>query len=58
MIEKIKSWFTEDRAAITQDYTAQVIAASLAAARGSAGVRATGTLSVRVEPHRKFGGQC
>ena len=38
MIERIKSWFTEDRAA-NQDYTAQMIAASLAAARGLDGVR-------------------
>ena len=38
MIERIKSWFTEDRAADT-DYTAQMIAASFAAARGLDGVR-------------------
>ena len=38
MIERIKSWFTEDRAA-NQDYTGQLIAASLAAARGLDGVR-------------------
>ena len=38
MIERIKSWFTEDRAA-NQDYTAQMIAASLGAARGLDGVR-------------------
>ena len=41
MIERIKSWFTEDRAADT-DYTAQMIAASFAAARGLDGVRGSG----------------
>ena len=37
MIERIKSWFTEDRAAT--DYTGQMIAASFAAARGLDGVK-------------------
>ena len=36
--QRIKSWFTESRAA-SQDYTAQLIAATLAAARGLEGVR-------------------
>ena len=38
MIERIKGWFQESRAADT-DYTAQMIAASFAAARGLDGVR-------------------
>ena len=38
MIERIKGWFQESRAADT-DYTAQVINASLAAARGLDGVK-------------------
>ena len=44
MIEKIKSWFTEDRAA-TQDYTSLLLAQSLAEARGFASARSTGTFT-------------
>ena len=44
MIEKIKSWFTEDRAA-NQDYTSLLLAQSLAEARGFASARTTATFT-------------
>ena len=41
-MRSIRSWFTESRASdVPTDYTAQIVAASLAAARGIDGIKST-----------------
>ena len=45
MIDRIKHWFAETRAASADDYTTQLLNAQLAAARGFAGLRDTSTFT-------------